>query len=334
METKRPSLDRLVKSYLMCCQAEGKSPKTIEWYWANLKRLCGFLRCRGYSLQVEDVGVAEIREFIYYLQHEAVRWANSRRIEDSSNLSPYSVQGYVRSIKAFWSWLTLEGYASQNVMYRLRLPKVPKKVVATFTPEQIDNLLRMADVKTARGFRDRLIILILLDTGIRLSELVGLRLEDVDFEQSCFLVNGKGGKERIVPFGAEVRRTLWRYLSHFRESLDGPKAHEVFVSEQGYGLRPRAVQSMLRRLGQKAGISGVRCSPHTFRHTFAKQYLMYGGDVFSLQRILGHSSLEVVKMYVNLASSDISIQHRKFSPVDNMCMVRRGRSSRVLSLRR
>ena len=166
METKRPSLDRLVKSYLMCCQAEGKSPKTIEWYWANLKRLCGFLRCRGYSLQVEDVGVAEIREFIYYLQHEAVRWANSRRIEDSSNLSPYSVQGYVRSIKAFWSWLTLEGYATQNVMYRLRLPKVPKKVVATFTPEQIDNLLRMANVKTARGFRDRLIILILLDTGL------------------------------------------------------------------------------------------------------------------------------------------------------------------------
>lgn len=332
METKRPSLDGLVDSYLMCCQAEGKSPKTIEWYWANLKRLCHFLRRRGYSLRVEDIGVAEIREFVHYLQHEAVRWANSRHIKDGSNLSPYSVQGYARSIKAFWSWLTLEGYVSQNVMYRLRLPKVPKKVVATFTPEQINNLLRAVDVRTAKGFRDRLIMLVLLDTGIRLSELVGLRLEDVDFEQSCFLVRGKGNKERIVPFGAQVRRALWRYLSHFREGLDGPEAHEVFVSEQGYGLRSRAVQSMLRRLGQRAGISRVRCSPHTFRHTFAKQYLMYGGDVFSLQRILGHSSLEVVKMYVNLASSDISTQHRRFSPADNMCFVGRRQSSRMLSI--
>ena len=121
METKIPFLDRLIASYLMCCQAEGKSPKTIEWYGANLKRLCNFLRCRSYSVQVKEIDVAQIREFIYYLQNEAVRWANSRYIKDNSNLSPYSVQGYVRSIKAFWSWLTLEGYTSQNVMCRLRL---------------------------------------------------------------------------------------------------------------------------------------------------------------------------------------------------------------------
>ena len=107
MENKTPSLDRLITSYLMCCQTEGKSPKTIEWYGSNLKRLCSFLSRRGYSLRVEEINMAEIREFIYYLQNEAVRWANSRYIKDCSKLSPYSVQGYVRSIKAFWSWLTL-----------------------------------------------------------------------------------------------------------------------------------------------------------------------------------------------------------------------------------
>lgn len=98
--------------------------------------------------------------------------------------------------------------ASQNVMYRLRLTKVPKKGVATFAPEQIDKLAHILDVKTARGFRDHVIMLILLDTGIRLSDLVELRAEDVDFEQSCFLVRGKGNKERIAPFGARVRRAL------------------------------------------------------------------------------------------------------------------------------
>lgn len=318
METKRPSVDRLIDSYLMCCETEGKSPKTIEWYGANLKRLCDFLRCRGYSLRVAEISVAEIREFIYYLQNEAMRWAGSRYVKDGSNLSPYSVQGYVRSIKAFWSWLTLEGYTSQNVMYRLRLPKVPKKVVATFAPEQIDKLLRTLDVKTARGFRDHVIMLILLDTGIRLSELVGLRLEDVDFEQSCFLVRGKGNKERIVPFGAQVRRALWRYLSHFRENFDGLKVHELFISETGIPLKPRAVQSMLRRLGERAGISGVRCSPHILRYTFAVNYLRGGGDVFTLQRILGHSTSDMTRHYAKVANSDVERGMKAFSPIESL----------------
>jgi len=84
METKTPSLDRLIASYLMCCQTEGKSPKTIEWYGSNLKRLCNFLRCRSYSPRVAEIGVVEVREFIYYLQNEAVRWANSRYVKDDN----------------------------------------------------------------------------------------------------------------------------------------------------------------------------------------------------------------------------------------------------------
>jgi len=160
-------------------------------------------------------------------------------------------------------------------------------------------------------------ILLLLDSGIRLSELIGLQMDNIDFLQSFILVNGKGNKERVVPFGSQVRRTLRRYIMHFRPEPDSTRTDEVFLTEDGLPLKPRAVQSMLLRLSKKAKMSGVRCNPHRFRHSFARQYLVAGGDIFSLQKILGHSSLEVVRMYVNLITSDILMQHRKFSPVDN-----------------
>jgi integrase/recombinase XerD len=163
-------------------------------------------------------------------------------------------------------------------------------------------------------------IMLLYDTGIRLSELISLDFRKIDFNQSCLVVNGKGNRERTVPFGREARRTLWRYMTSFRPEPDSPQVIQMFLTNKGLPLKPRAVQSMLSRLGKRAGISEVRCSPHTLRHTFAKQYLMCGGDVFSLQRILGHSSLEVVKIYINLLSSEICRQHSKFSPLDNMEM--------------
>jgi integrase/recombinase XerD len=207
-------------------------------------------------------------------------------------------------------------------MTRVHLPRTPHKVINTFSQEQIQRLLTAVDKNTKRGFRDHVMILLLYDTGIRLSELVNLDISKVDFSQSCLTVNGKGNRERPVPFGREVRRALWRYIANYRPKPDCPQVTQLFLSEQGLTLKPRAVQSMLSRLGKEAGISGVRCSPHTLRHTFAKQYLMYGGDVFSLQRILGHSSLEVVKIYVNLVSSDICQQHSKFSPADNMSLIK------------
>lgn len=198
------------------------------------------------------------------------------------------------------------------------MPETPRKIIPTFSTDQIQRLMGALDPRTPNGFRDYAIILVFIDTGIRLSELVNLRLEDIDFGQSCFLVKGKGNKERVVPFESQVRRALWRYLSAVRPDPDSSQVCQFFLSRQGFPLRPRAVQSMISRLGRRANVSGVRCSPHTFRHTFARQYLLNGGDIFSLQRILGHTSLEAVKLYVNLTSLDVSRQHRKFSPVDTM----------------
>ncbi|HEY96316.1 MAG TPA: tyrosine-type recombinase/integrase [Dehalococcoidia bacterium] len=319
------SLDlvRLTESYALCLGTEGKSTKTITWYIANLNRFANFLKKNSLSVSVTDIGKEEARQFITYLQNDVIRWEENPSIHDDKPLSAYSIQGYVRTIKAFWSWLLIEEYITHNRMAGLKLPRTPRKVVHTFSHEQIQKLIGVIDTKHPTGFRNYTMVLLLLDTGIRLSELIGLKTEDIDFLQSCILVKGKGNKERVVPIGNHVRKTLRRYVTHFRSEPDSPRTREVFLSEDGFSLRPRAVQSMLQRLGKKANLSGISINPHRFRHTFAREFLMNGGDIFSLQKILGHSSLEVVKMYVNLMTNDILEQHRKFSPVDNSFLGRR-----------
>ena len=314
------NLVRLTESYAHCLRSEGKSTKTITWYAANLKRFAQFLSDSHLPGSVDEIGKEEARRFISYLQTEVRRWENHSGIHDDKRLSAYSVQGYARTIKAFWSWLIDEGYINHNPMTGLKLPKTPRKVIATFSQEQIVRMLNCVDKKSSHGFRNFTMILLLLDTGIRLSELINLQMDNIDFLQSFILVRGKGNKERVVPFGSQVRRTLRRYIMHFRPEPDSPVTGGVFLSEDGLPLKPRAIQSMLLRLSNKAKISGIRCNAHRFRHTFAKQYLLQGGDIFSLKEILGHSSLEVVKIYVNLASNDILQQHRKFSPVDNVIL--------------
>ncbi len=329
MHLIEPDFEDLIQNHMYCLTAEGRSQKTIDWYAANLKRFLRFLKSNNMSASVKDIGVTQGRQFIHHLQSEVVRWEDSPNISDSGRLSPFSVQGYVRTIKAFWSWLLEEDYIQENPIARLKLPRVPHKVIVTFTPEQIQALIHSLDRRTPTGFRNYTIILLLLDTGIRLSELTNLEIDDIDFGQSRMIINGKGNRERIVPFGIQVRRALWRYTRDYQPHPASPKKKHFFLSEAGFPLRPRSVQSIIMRTGRKANITGVRCSPHTLRHTFAKMYLLEGGDIFSLQRILGHSSLEMVKAYLNLASSDVAQQHRRFSPIDNMTPYRNKQNPQV-----
>ena len=180
MVIKIQSLDQLINNYILCCHTEGKSQKTIDWYFANLKRFNRYLNDNGLSMPVTDMGMSETRKFIFYLQNEAKRWETSAYVHDTKGLSPMSIHGYVRSIKAFWSWLLAEGYISRNPMARLKPPKIPKEIIPTFTQEQIQNMLNQLDLKTHRGFRDSTILLVLLDTGIRLSELISININNID----------------------------------------------------------------------------------------------------------------------------------------------------------
>ena len=201
-------------------------------------------------------------------------------------------------------------------MERMRPPIVPEEPPPILREPEIKAILDACAGADFEARRDTAIIRLLLDTGMRRGELAGLALEDVDLGQQVALVMGKGRKERRVPF-AKVTRLALEALLTARRRIVVP-SDLLFISRHGGELTSRHVQIMIKRYGERAGIKGVRVSPHTLRHTCATQYIRNGGDVFSLQKILGHSTLEMVRNYVNLASRDVYDAHRRFSPMDRL----------------
>ena len=152
---------------------------------------------------------------------------------------------------------------------------------------------------------------------------VNIDINDLDLTEGYIKIRkAKGNKERLVPVGTIVQKSLWKYINQYRPLPLTRKVTMLFLSEHGLPLAKSGVQQMLRRYGRIAGVTGVRCSPHTFRHTFAKNYLLNGGDIFSLQKILGHSSLASVRIYLNLFAADLKKQHQRFSPADNLTQIR------------
>jgi site-specific recombinase XerD len=273
--------------------AEGASPRTVEWYRMILVRA---VRRFGAARPVDAVPAAELRAWLLELR---------------ASLSPESIAGYVRGLKAFGNWCDAEEVAAATGFHGLRRPKVPHRLIAPFSDPELRSLLALADE------RERALALVLLDTGLRLSELASLRVGDVRSDGTLHVM-GKGAKERIVPIGASARRALVRYLSTRRSVAAGDP---LFCGRWGPALSARGIQLAIARLGRRAAI-GTRCSPHTFRHTFARGYLVNGGDVFSLQQILGHATLDMVRRYVSLSEADLVARHRTASPADRLVGVR------------
>lgn len=311
-------LHNLIKGYTLCSRTDGKSPKTMALATLALTTLKNCLEARGLPTDVTEIGPTELREFILHLQQvKAFEHHPYTRVR-KKGLSGCAINCYLRAIRAFWSWLIREEIISKNPFDKVRIPKPPGKVVPTFSESQLRALLKVISREKATGFRDWTMILTLLDTGLRASELVGLRAEETNLEDGIVKVNGKGSKERIVPIGARVQRAIWKYLQFHRPEPLSPLCPTLFLTRDGEPITVNRLEGIIESHGRKARIEGVRCSPHTLRHTFAISYLRNGGDVFSLQRILGHSSLDIVRIYVNLAQTDIKACHRRFSPADNM----------------
>jgi integrase/recombinase XerC len=273
--------------------AEGASPRTVEWYRMILVRA---VRRFGAARPVDAIPAAELRAWTLELRE---------------TLAPESIAGYVRGLKAFGNWCASEELATASGFRSLRRPKVPRRLIAPFSDAELRSLLALADA------RERALALVLLDTGLRLSELVSLRVGDVR-PDGTLRVMGKGSKERIVPIGASARRSLVRYLGTRSNAAAGDP---LFCGRWGRRLTARGVQLAIARLGRRAAV-GTRCSPHTFRHTFARGYLVNGGDVFSLQQILGHATLDMVRRYVSLSEADLVARHRTASPADRLVGVR------------
>jgi integrase/recombinase XerD len=232
-------------------------------------------------------------------------------------ISLHTVRGYVRVLKVFFSWCHQEELLEADPSARLVQPKAPEYLIPTFTVEHIQEMLATCNLKTTEGFRDYVILLVLLDTGMRVSELCGLRLADV--QATYVKVMGKGNKQREIGLHPAVGRLLLRYMSKFRHAPEG--VERVFLAKGGQPLRVNGVAALLARVKKASGIEGVRVSAHTFRHTFAKFYLARGGELFDLAREMGHSTVQVTEIYLkDYRSTEARKKHPQYSPVENVAL--------------
>jgi len=313
-ETKK--LKNLIDYYEICNRSEGKSPKTVEWYSANLRRFLRYLKTRHLSDSIDNINTRLLREYVLYLLKKNKFDHHPYTPARAEPLSLATVHGHVRTLRAFFSWLAREGLIASNGASGLKPPKVPKKVVATLSDEEISSILRGLDSSNPCDARNQTIFMLLIDTGLRIGELVNLRMADVQMDGGLLKVMGKGKKERIVPIGSNAQRVLQRYLFRYRPKPAHSGIDNVFLSIHGLPLTENSLKLMFSKLAQQTGVH--RLHAHLCRHTFATRFLINGGDVFTLQQILGHSTLEMVRRYVSLASNRVALQYQRFSPLDRL----------------
>lgn len=315
------SLKSLINGFVLTKQTDGKSPRTVEFYSDNLKRFLWYSQRQKWPDDIRMLTEWDIRDFLGYVTNETNRWGIEGNGSEPTRrkVSHTTVHHYFVVLANFFSWVVREGFLKENPTAKIKVAKSKDKVIKPYIQEEVSRMLSVCDKdyeSNAKflGSRNRAIVLVLLDAGVRLSELTGMKMQDVNTSNGNIRVMGKGSKERIVRIGKVAQKSLWRYLMH----RPGNDREEIWLTEEGKPLSPTAVQCMIKRLKERAGVGGAG-NVHRFRHTFAINFLRVDKNVFNLQYLLGHSELEMVRRYTStLGMEDALKAHEKASPADTM----------------
>lgn len=281
-----------IKQFLEERIAMRYSPHTIREYSVTYKK---FLAHVG-DMKFENVQKQHILRFM----------------TSQSDVCSKTLRNYHADLSALWQWAIQQGICQQNPVRQIKAPIAEKKTIVPLSRVEIFALLESASRSPYPyySYRDRAIILTLLDTGIRATELCNLQLKDLNQVTGHIRVIGKGRKERLVPISKETIEAIEESLE-MREDID--HTAPLFALKSGKPIERCKLRKILAEIGHKSGVNHV--FPHRFRHTFAIQYLRNGGNIYSLQRILGHSTLDMVKRYLAIAQYDIDHDHSIASPV-------------------
>lgn len=285
-------LQALITTFLLACQASGLAAKTIRWYSANLQCFAAFTTGQWWTVPV-------LRSFLAALASRPRYPGLPAR--SAGALSTATLYGYHRTLRRFFGWLCAEGHLSDNPMLRIKLPRLPRQVPRGVAADDLRRLL-----EAATEARDRALLLLLADTAARASEICNLRLADLDLAKGLAIVHGKGGQDRFVFLSPPTVQALGDWLAV--RSGDW-----LFPGQRG-PLTASGLAQVLKRLKKRAGVTG-RCNAHSFRHGFARDYLLDGGDLASLCDLLGHSDIAVTKMYSAFTLQELQRCHQRHSPV-------------------
>ena len=303
----RLHIESILPQYVLSCQSKNFSPKSIVHAKSCVDRFREFM---GDIDDVSRVTADDLRRFIVWSRTRTV-WSGIHPGQEKK-LSPVSVNTYVRGLKAFWSWLKAEAIIMDNPLSTGPAPKTPHRLPKIFREEELKTILCVA----GRSQRDRAIVELLVDSGIRLSEMTGLEVNDVDLARGTVRVTGKGGRERYTYISPKTALDIMHYLRN--ERPEAVAEDKLFLTEEGYPMKNNRVQVILKIIGEKAGIK-QRLSPHKLRHTYATLSLRYGNNLEYIRITLGHTDIKTTSdYYLAAADADIARAHQKYSPMANL----------------
>jgi integrase/recombinase XerD len=277
----------------------GNSRHTVESYVRDVRRLVTHAAGKGVS-KPDEVTAAQLREFVYDLK--------------DIGLSPATIHRQISALRTYFRFLVGEGYLARNPSERIESPKRWRTLPTVLTQAETDRLLSAPTPEDPRGTRDRALLEFAYATGARVSELVGLTLQDILFEEGVARLFGKGAKQRLVPVGRRALGAVALYARETRPTLDRGKGRGMlFLNARGTPLSRVGAWGIITQAAKRAGIS-KRVTPHTLRHTFATDLLEGGADLRAVQEMLGHADLATTQLYTHVDREYLRSVHKQFHP--------------------
>ena len=289
-----------VDSFVNVSEATGYSPVTIALYKRTLSAFVKFLGARGVT-QPEQVTEDDIVAYLLFKKETC---------------GGVSINTFYRQIYTWFNWMLKRKIIKASPFAELQTPPIPRTLIKPLTGEQVQ---RMLDCCTDyfSGTRDKALILLIYDSGLRRSEVAGIQLKDIDLKSGAIKVMGKGAKERLVAIGSRAKQAVIQYLLMREDEL--PWLFVTHLKERREGLAPRTVSTIIQRVMTRAGITGIKKGPHTLRHSFATTAIRNGANLFYVQSLLGHSTLDMTRRYAATVDSEEAVrQHKSFSPADRL----------------
>lgn len=296
-DSSHPWVDRYLEHLLI---EKGLSENSLAGYAADLTSLLSFLGERDFELKdLSD------KTLFLYLTHLRARGLKSR-----------SLARHLSSLRGFFAFAMDEKWYKEDPGQLLENPKLPRKLPEFLTREEVSRVLALPDTATPLGMRDKVMLELLYAAGLRVSELIQMKVLDYDGQVGMLKVFGKGAKDRLIPIHYTAQDCLNRYLEFTRPGFK-PREDFMFLNRSGKGLTRQGVWKLIKKYAEAAGIKRS-ISPHTFRHSFATHLLEGGADLRTVQLLLGHADISATEIYTHVESNRLRNLHRQFHPRSTM----------------
>ena len=293
------TLNNLVEEYLRYLLIDkGYSNNTIDSYKIDLEKFLDFNKNKG----INDISNDDLKKYIKYLKE--------------INLNEKSISRNISCLKSFYKFLVIERYVNNNPSDSIAIPKTKKSLPNTLTEEEV---LKLLDIQLNDNFsyRNKAMIEVMYATGLRVSELVNLKLQDIDLNENIVRIVGKGNKERVIPIGEYASEYLEKYVYNYRGTMIKKVNNEyLFLNNHGNKMTRQGFFKIIKNLAKEKGID-KDISPHTIRHSFASHLLKYGADLRTIQELLGHSDISTTQIYTHISNEELKKNYENFHPHGN-----------------